>query len=184
MKRKNQFFEEEIACKKVLLNLDDMAQVQTSLQHLSKMTGTEMEVEISDENQTKILQERVVKCTVHWGKRQFDVEVDLSEPFFIFKAQLLSLTGVDPMRQKIVYRGNLIKNSMWDKVKISDGSQIRMIGTNEVIVIPEIVEPEKGHPGIATKVPDRIYPVTTIWDQKLWKHLLHQFCPPIYQTNH
>uniref|UniRef100_A0A6B2G2J6 Ubiquitin carboxyl-terminal hydrolase 14 n=1 Tax=Myxobolus squamalis TaxID=59785 RepID=A0A6B2G2J6_MYXSQ len=183
MKRKNELLEDEIACKKNRLSLDDMAQVQTSLQQLSKMTGTEMEVETSEETQIKIPQERVVKCTVHWGKRQFDVEVDLSEPFFNFKAQLLSLTGVDPMRQKIVYRGNLIKNSMWDKVKISDGSQIRMIGTNEVIVIPDIVEPDKGHPGIAAKVTDRLYPVTALWDQKLWKYLLYQFCPPIYQTN-
>lgn len=44
----------------------------------------------------------MVKVTVKWEKESYEVDVDLSQPAMVFKAQLFTLTGVPTDRQKIM----------------------------------------------------------------------------------
>ena len=47
---------------------------------------------------------------IKWGKEKFEnVEVDMSEPPEVFKAQLFALSGVPPERQKIMAKGTTLK---------------------------------------------------------------------------
>lgn len=48
--------------------------------------------------------------SVKWQKELFTgVEIDTSQPPYVFKAQLYDLTGVPPERQKIMVKGGLLK---------------------------------------------------------------------------
>lgn len=48
--------------------------------------------------------------SVKWQKELFkDVEIDTSQPPYVFKCQLYDLTGVPPERQKIMVKGGLLK---------------------------------------------------------------------------
>ena len=48
--------------------------------------------------------------SVKWQKKVFpDMEVDTSQPPYVFKCQLYDLTGVPPERQKIIVKGGLLK---------------------------------------------------------------------------
>lgn len=48
--------------------------------------------------------------SVKWQKKVFPaVEIDTSQPAFVFKCQLYDLTGVPPERQKIMVKGGLLK---------------------------------------------------------------------------
>jgi len=50
--------------------------------------------------------------SVKWQKELFkDVEIDTSQPPYVFKGQLFDLTGVPPERQKIMVKGGLLKVS-------------------------------------------------------------------------
>lgn len=50
--------------------------------------------------------------SVKWQKELFkDVEVDTTQPPYVFKCQLYDLTGVPPERQKIMVKGGLLKVS-------------------------------------------------------------------------
>jgi ubiquitin carboxyl-terminal hydrolase 14 len=52
--------------------------------------------------------------SVKWQKELFkDVEIDTSQPPYVFKCQLYDLTGVPPERQKIMVKGGLLKVSSW-----------------------------------------------------------------------
>lgn len=44
----------------------------------------------------------MVLVKVKWTKEVFDVELDESEPFLVFKMKLWSLTGVPTDRQKVL----------------------------------------------------------------------------------
>lgn len=45
-----------------------------------------------------------------WQKKVLDgIEIDVSLPPYVFKAQLYDLTGVPPERQKIMVKGGLLK---------------------------------------------------------------------------
>lgn len=44
----------------------------------------------------------MVKVTVKWEKESYDLDVDLTQPAAVFKAQLFTLTGVPVERQKIM----------------------------------------------------------------------------------
>jgi len=47
---------------------------------------------------------------VKWQKKVLDgIEIDVSLPPYVFKAQLYDLTGVPPERQKIMVKGGLLK---------------------------------------------------------------------------
>jgi len=50
---------------------------------------------------------------VKWGKEKFeDVHCNTDEPPIVFKAALFSLSGVQPDRQKVMYKGAVIKVSL------------------------------------------------------------------------
>lgn len=47
---------------------------------------------------------------VKWGKEKLsDVELNTDEPPLLFKAQLFALCGVQPERQKLMFKGSVIK---------------------------------------------------------------------------
>lgn len=48
--------------------------------------------------------------SVKWQKETFPgVEIDTTQPPYVFKCQLYDLTGVPPERQKIMVKGGLLK---------------------------------------------------------------------------
>ena len=48
--------------------------------------------------------------SVKWKRKVFSaVEIDTTQPPLIFKCQLYDLTGVRPERQKIMFKGGLLK---------------------------------------------------------------------------
>lgn len=47
--------------------------------------------------------------SVKWQKEVFSVEIDTTQPPYVFKCQLFDLTGVPPERQKIMVKGGLLK---------------------------------------------------------------------------
>lgn len=48
--------------------------------------------------------------SVKWQKEMLkDVEIDTTQPPYVFKCQLFDLTGVPPERQKIMVKGGLLK---------------------------------------------------------------------------
>ena len=54
---------------------------------------------------------------IKWGKEKFaDVHCNTDEPPIVFKATLFSLSGVQPDRQKVMYKGVVIKVSSTDLV--------------------------------------------------------------------
>ncbi|MBA0663732.1 hypothetical protein Goklo_003825, partial [Gossypium klotzschianum] len=68
--------------------------------------------------------------SVKWQKEVFkSVEIDTSQPPYVFKCQLYDLTEVPPERQKIMVKGGLLK-----------GQKLMMMGTADEIV----KAPEKG----------------------------------------
>lgn len=52
--------------------------------------------------------------SVKWQKEMFKaVEIDTTQPPYVFKCQLYDLTGVPPERQKIMVKGGLLKVNRW-----------------------------------------------------------------------
>ncbi|KAL6972734.1 deubiquitinating enzyme [Sarracenia purpurea var. burkii] len=80
--------------------------------------------------------------SVKWQKETFPaVEIDTSQPPYVFKCQLYDLTGVPPERQKIMVKGGLLKDDAdWSKVGVKEGQKLMMMGTADEIV----KAPEKG----------------------------------------
>lgn len=55
-----------------------------------------------------------VSVKVKWGKQSYpDIEVNTDEPPILFKAQLFTLTGVQPERQKVMLKGVTLKDDDW-----------------------------------------------------------------------
>lgn len=76
--------------------------------------------------------EMIVKVNIKWGKEQFkDVEVSLEEPPMVFKAQMFALSGVQPERQKIMVKGQIIKDNDWSNVaaNMKNGITLMMMGS-------------------------------------------------------
>ncbi|KAJ6794612.1 ubiquitin carboxyl-terminal hydrolase 7-like [Iris pallida] len=80
--------------------------------------------------------------SVKWQKKVFPaVEIDTSQPPFVFKCQLYDLTGVPPERQKIMLKGGLLKDDAdWSTLGVKEGQKLMMMGTADEIV----KAPEKG----------------------------------------
>ncbi|XP_022721505.1 ubiquitin carboxyl-terminal hydrolase 6-like [Durio zibethinus] len=77
---------------------------------------------------------------VKWQKEVFKaVEIDTSQPPYVFKCQLYDLTGVPPERQKIMVKGGLLKDDAdWSTVGVKQGQKLMMMGTaDEVVKAPE-----------------------------------------------
>ncbi|KAL1244713.1 Ubiquitin carboxyl-terminal hydrolase [Trichinella spiralis] len=78
-----------------------------------------------------------LRVNVKWGKEKFEnVEVDLSASPVQFRAQLFTLTGVPPTRQKILCRGKNLRPDTWDEFPVQEGSLIMLLGTAEELVEP------------------------------------------------
>lgn len=67
------------------------------------------------------------------------MEVDTTQPPYVFKCQLYDLTGVPPERQKIMVKGGLLKDDAdWSKVGVKEGQKLMMMGTaDEIVKAPE-----------------------------------------------
>ncbi|EEF28259.1 Ubiquitin carboxyl-terminal hydrolase, putative [Ricinus communis] len=84
----------------------------------------------------------MLSVSVKWQKKVFpQVEIDTSQPPYLFKCQLFDLTGVPPERQKIMVKGGLLKDDAdWATVGVKEGQKLMMMGTADEIV----KAPEKG----------------------------------------
>ncbi|XP_022723681.1 ubiquitin carboxyl-terminal hydrolase 7-like isoform X4 [Durio zibethinus] len=84
----------------------------------------------------------MLTVSVKWQKEVFKaVEIDTSQPPYVFKCQLYDLTGVPPERQKIMVKGGLLKDDAdWSTVGVKQGQKLMMMGTADEIV----KAPEKG----------------------------------------
>ncbi|KAJ4717941.1 Ubiquitin carboxyl-terminal hydrolase [Melia azedarach] len=84
----------------------------------------------------------MLTVSVKWQKEVFsNVEIDTSQPPYVFKCQLYDLTGVPPERQKIMVKGGLLKDdSDWSTLGVKQGQRLMMMGTADEIV----KAPEKG----------------------------------------
>ncbi|EOY27059.1 Ubiquitin-specific protease 6 [Theobroma cacao] len=84
----------------------------------------------------------MLTVSVKWQKEVFKaVEIDTSQPPYVFKCQLFDLTGVPPERQKIMVKGGLLKDDAdWSTVGVKQGQKLMMVGTADEIV----KAPEKG----------------------------------------
>ncbi|CAG0919818.1 unnamed protein product [Notodromas monacha] len=61
---------------------------------------------------------------VKWGREQYkDLCLDTDEEPMVFKAQLFALTGVQPMRQKVMLRGMTLKDDGWGTFPVKDVSK-------------------------------------------------------------
>ncbi|KAG5523513.1 hypothetical protein RHGRI_035352 [Rhododendron griersonianum] len=80
--------------------------------------------------------------SVKWQKETFPgVEIDTTQPPYVFKCQLYDLTGVPPERQKIMVKGGLLKDDAdWSTLGVKEGQKLMMMGTADEIV----KAPEKG----------------------------------------
>ncbi|XP_023241680.1 ubiquitin carboxyl-terminal hydrolase 14-like [Centruroides sculpturatus] len=84
----------------------------------------------------------VYKVKVKWSKEVFpDLLVNADEELDVFKAQLFTLTGVPPGRQKIMLRGTTLKDDSWKKVKLKDGLTFLMMGTSEELPVEPTEKP-------------------------------------------
>lgn len=80
----------------------------------------------------------MIKVRVKWsnGKTTLEgVELDKSAGPSTFKAQLMSLTGVPVDRQRLMYKGSVIKDDAWPTgVQIEDGSMFMLMGSGEKLM--------------------------------------------------
>ncbi|KAI5336864.1 PREDICTED: ubiquitin [Prunus dulcis] len=84
----------------------------------------------------------MITVSVKWQKEMFKaVEIDTTQPPYVFKCQLYDLTGVPPERQKIMVKGGLLKDDAeWSTLGVKEGQKLMMMGTADEIV----KAPEKG----------------------------------------
>nr|XP_011463339.1 PREDICTED: ubiquitin carboxyl-terminal hydrolase 7 isoform X1 [Fragaria vesca subsp. vesca] len=84
----------------------------------------------------------MINVSVKWQKELFKaVEIDTTQPPYVFKCQLFDLTGVPPERQKIMVKGGLLKDDAdWSTLGVKQGQKLMMMGTADEIV----KAPEKG----------------------------------------
>ncbi|XP_031488644.1 ubiquitin carboxyl-terminal hydrolase 6 isoform X2 [Nymphaea colorata] len=78
--------------------------------------------------------------SVKWQKELFPaVEIDTTQPPYVFKCQLYDLTGVPPERQKIMVKGGLLKDDAdWNTLGVKEGQKLMMVGTaEEAVKAPE-----------------------------------------------
>ncbi|KAG6733505.1 hypothetical protein I3843_01G218700 [Carya illinoinensis] len=82
----------------------------------------------------------MITVSVKWQKELFkDVEIDTTQSPYVFKCQLYDLTGVPPVRQKIMVKGGLLKDDAdWSALGVKEGQKLMMMGTaDEIIKAPE-----------------------------------------------
>ncbi|KJE88904.1 ubiquitin specific peptidase 14 [Capsaspora owczarzaki ATCC 30864] len=85
----------------------------------------------------------VVNVSVKWGKQKYDgVQLDTNEPAAVFKAQLYTLTGVEPDRQKVMVKGGMLKDDdAWGKFDIKEGHSFMLMGTAGTLPAAPVEKP-------------------------------------------
>lgn len=74
-----------------------------------------------------------LKITVKWGRELFQgINVDTDAKPACFRQQLFDLTGVRPERQKIMFKGNILKDAEWN-LDLKEGSTVLLLGTKDVV---------------------------------------------------
>ncbi len=73
----------------------------------------------------------MVKVAVKWNKQTFnDLELAPSHGVEMIKEQLFALTGVPIEKQKLMYKGKIIKDDTdLGSLGLTDGAQFMMMGT-------------------------------------------------------
>lgn len=81
------------------------------------------------------------KVKVKWGKETYpDIVANTDESPEMFKAQLFTLTGVQPERQKVMIKGVTLKDDDWNNFKLKDNVTVLLMGSKEEDVPKEPVE--------------------------------------------
>ncbi len=75
----------------------------------------------------------MTSVSVKWGKENLKLDVDTDSPPLVFKAQLFALTGVQPERQKVMFRGKTLGDDSWHGVPLKQGSALMMIGSADAV---------------------------------------------------
>ncbi|KAJ1947404.1 deubiquitinating enzyme [Kickxella alabastrina] len=72
----------------------------------------------------------MVKGTVKWQGKKYEVDADITQPGETFKMQVYSLTSVAPDRQKILVKGGQLKDDTdMSKLGLKENQMLMMIGT-------------------------------------------------------
>jgi len=75
----------------------------------------------------------VFKVKVKWGRELFpNIEVNTDEEPLLFKAQLFALTGVHPERQKVLFKGSILNDNVWN-LDLKDGVLVLLMGSKEQV---------------------------------------------------
>ncbi|OAF69556.1 hypothetical protein A3Q56_02661 [Intoshia linei] len=75
----------------------------------------------------------MIKVKVRWGKKMFkNVECNMEKSLLTFQETLAGMTGVTPIRQKLIVSGKLVKDDLWKDV-LNNGTTIMMIGSVPVV---------------------------------------------------
>lgn len=51
----------------------------------------------------------MVKIALKWGKEKFDLDLDPTENLLDFKAKIYAVTSVPVDKQKLIFKGNVLK---------------------------------------------------------------------------
>lgn len=73
-----------------------------------------------------------------WGRENFpNIEVNTDEMPMLFKAQLFALTGVQPERQKVLFKGGVLKDDNWN-LELREGATVLLLGTKEEVPVEPV----------------------------------------------
>ena len=79
----------------------------------------------------------MVSIRVKWQKEEFQLDIDPSQEAGVLKSQLLSLTGVLPDKQKLMFKGKVIQDSaVLSASGVREHSVLMMMGTATELVEP------------------------------------------------
>lgn len=86
------------------------------------------------------------KVKVKWsnGKTTLEgVELNKNDPPAVFKAQLLTLTGVPVERQKLMFKGTVVKDDVWpDNFEVNENSMFMLMGSSEKLPEAPVEKPK------------------------------------------
>lgn len=86
------------------------------------------------------------KVKVKWpnGKTTLEgVELDVSEAPVLFKAQLFTMTGVPVDRQRLMFKGAVIKDDSWpNNFQVSDDAMFMLMGSSEKLPEAPVEKPK------------------------------------------
>uniref|UniRef100_A0A914VZQ4 Ubiquitin carboxyl-terminal hydrolase n=1 Tax=Plectus sambesii TaxID=2011161 RepID=A0A914VZQ4_9BILA len=75
------------------------------------------------------------QVAVKWGKEKYDVEANTDEAPLVFKSQLFALTGVQPERQKVMFKGKTLADDSWGALGgvLKKGDLLMMMGSADAV---------------------------------------------------